>query len=351
VPTLAENLIFDPPSTLWLTEVGQYSNTLKNFLWNGLSGDIRKVYTSAQKSYELFTASVGVSPYPTTPILLGEWVSLRALGSTYESKLSPDAILSYLSAIQSAYIDRQLPTTAFESKWLQRIIAGIRRTAPNRQKNQALPITPDILSKITLPYNSRKDVNSLNINAAFKLAFAAFLRSGEFTYDDRLDSRTFVNTTLTRSDVTFSDSYDHLVLRLKRSKTDTKHLGVDIIVAATGTRTCPIAALRDLFELDPQPPVAPLFRLQNSAFTYSRVVPILQDRARLAGVPHPTSYRGHSFRRGAAQHASNLGLPESDIQALGRWSSQAFKIYFKTIHTQRYKLSSRFLTGTLPSIT
>jgi hypothetical protein len=45
-----------------------------------------------------------------------------------------------------------------------------------------------------------------------------------------------------------------------------------------------------------------------------------------------------------------MGLPDSDIQALGRWSSQAFKAYFKASLSQRWLLSKRFLTGHSPAL-
>lgn len=41
------------------------------------------------------------------------------------------------------------------------------------------------------------------------------------------------------------------MLRLKQSKIDTKHTGVEIILAATGEKTCLVAALTWLYTLDP----------------------------------------------------------------------------------------------------
>jgi hypothetical protein len=288
---------------------------------------------------------MGSPPYPASSIALAEWATLRAHGSLTENKLAPDTIQSYLSAIRSIHIDRHLSLAVFEDEWLQRIIAGIRRATPYTEKKKAAPITPDILEKLCLPWDSSIRIDDINLDTAWKVAFAGFLRSGEFTYDDRADKFTLELTKLTRSDVTFGEGDEHVRLRLKRSKTDLLHHGVDIVIAATASLTCPVKALRRLFQLDPQPPTAPLFRLEGRSFNYSTVVLVLQNRLRNVGVNDPESYRGHSFRRGAAQHASSIGLPECDIQSLGRWSSQAFKAYFKTIHSQRFNLSFRFLTG------
>ena len=94
------------------------------------------------------------------------------------------------------------------------------------------------------------------------MAWAGFLRSGEFTYSqkDLVSSRNFVNTKLTRSDITFDESSEYAILRLKRSKTDYDHKGVEIVLAATHDEICPVTALQDLFAVDKQPPSAPLFR-------------------------------------------------------------------------------------------
>jgi hypothetical protein len=247
-------------------------------------------------------------------------------------------------------VDRRIPVDVFKSEFLARVIAGIRRMTPYHEKKKSSPMTLDILNKFGAPVPGSDSIDDLNITVAAKIAFAGFLRSGEFMYDDRGDRHTFINTKLTRSDVTFGDNDEHVRLRLKRSKTDDLHQGVDILLAATGDHNCPVQALRLLWLRDPQEPYAPLFKLEGRPFSYSVVVPLIQARLRRLHIPDPSSFTGHCLRRGAAQHASDMGLLESDIQALGRWSSQAFKAYFKTSPSQRLILSKRFLTGRSPTL-
>jgi integrase len=48
-----------------------------------------------------------------------------------------------------------------------------------------------------------------------------------------------------------------------------------------------------------------------------------------AGVPNAPSFRGHSFRRGAASWAFSCGVPGELIQLYGDWSSDAYKLYLE----------------------
>jgi hypothetical protein len=68
-------------------------------------------------------------------------------------------------------------------------------------------------------------IDDLNFATACRVAFAGFLRTGEFAYkrDDLGASSIFSSTRLTRSDIRFSPTLDHVQLTLKRSKTDRRH--------------------------------------------------------------------------------------------------------------------------------
>jgi hypothetical protein len=57
----------------------------------------------------------------------------------------------------------------------------------------------NILNKFCAPPPDLDSTDGLNITVAAKVAFAGFLRSGEFMCDDRDDRHTFINTNLTRS--------------------------------------------------------------------------------------------------------------------------------------------------------
>ena len=75
-------------------------------------------------------------------------------------------------------------------------------------------------------------------------------------------------------------------------------------------------AMTALFSHDQRSANAPLFSL-GSTFTREAVVIILKARLRAANLPE-AKYNDHSFRKGAAQHAHDCGLPKGQIMELGQ---------------------------------
>lgn len=116
------------------------------------------------------------------------------------------------------------------------------------------------------------------------------------------------------------------------------------MLAATNQPTCPVSALRRLFTHVPQEPHAPLFACNNTAFSRRYIIDKLRVRLTTSGISS-SNYTGHSFRRRAAQHASDNGMLDEDIQKLGRWSSDSFRLYFTTSAQTLYNLDMNFQTG------
>jgi hypothetical protein len=353
-------LELSPPPQQWLDEVeSRFSHETKLNIWHGLSPSTRTTYKTARTSFEYFCQIRNQPAFPAQRLHLIEWVTLRSTGSSecHQDRITGDTIASYLSALRSVHVDRGLPTSVFDDETLKRVIAGIKRRQPHRELSQAKPITLDILE---LAFSATIDlsmitenqrIDEINTTAAATVAFGGFLHSGEFTYEakDLHNKRSFKSTSLLRLDITFSDLDEHVTISLKRSKTDYDHVGVDIIIAATATPTCPVQALRRLFEEDPQPLDSPLFRLSSGPLSYHKFVAIVRQRLQDSGVANPQEYSGHSFRRGAATQAKANGMLNEDIQRLGRWSSEAFRRYIDTDAAYRFRLSRHFLTGRSPA--
>jgi len=160
------------------------------------------------------------------------------------------------------------------------------------------------------------------LGAAFSLAFAGFLRVGEFTYreTDRELGAFFSKWFLTKQHIRIPAGESYMELTIPASKTDPFRKGITLTIAASGDPACPVNSMRRLQAIDyHQPPSAPLFcigRQQQLAFTREHVVRRLQQIAITAGLGQG-AWNGHSFRRGAATWGStsgNLGKRNSDIR-------------------------------------
>ena len=186
-----------------------------------------------------------------------------------------------------------------------------------------------------LPYFNRRTREGATLHAAFCLAFAAFLRVGEFTYSAKdLNDPDFSQWFLTRRSVTLHE--DHLELTLPASKTDPFRRGITLNIAASGDNACPVRALRHLFRWE-APSDSPLFQWEG-AFTRQVVTKKLREILTLLNVEG--HYSGHSFRRGATTSAKEAGLSDQEIQLLGRWKLESYRLYIVT-HPARILAASR----------
>lgn len=115
-----------------------------------------------------------------------------------QEQVKLDIVASYLFALRSWHIDHEFSTAAFETPRIKLMLAAGRSFFPST-KALSLPITKDILTALTmtLPNN----INDPNLDAAFKVAWAGFMRLGELIYTSAdKNNASFKDLRLTRSD-------------------------------------------------------------------------------------------------------------------------------------------------------
>ena len=78
----------------------------------------------------------------------------------------------------------------------------------------------------------------------------------------------------------------------------------------------------------------PLFLLSPGRYLTRRDVVCLLTRC----LPNVAGINTHSFRIGGASEAASAGIPDSQIQVLGRWSSDANRRYLHFSESQVYDL-------------
>ncbi|KAF5384159.1 hypothetical protein D9615_003180 [Tricholomella constricta] len=266
--------------------------------------------------------------------------------------LQPKTIKSYLSAVRSLHVDEGLPFAACESETVRRVIRGIKRYRGERERSPKLPITPSLLQRLASISGDLSDGFNVSFDAAIKTAWSGFLRCGEFTLDRGEKFNT--STHLSRGCVTFLPSFaapTHVRLDLPASKTDPFRKGVSILIAKApeGSTTCAVSALHHLFTSNPQPLDAPLFsNPDGSPLTRADFVSTLKQRLTSLGI-NASLYSGHSFRRGAASAAAAVGFADFEIQLLGRWRSDAYKLYIDVPRERILGLSARLHLAVPPA--
>lgn len=85
----------------------------------------------------------------------------------------------------------------------------------------------------------------------------------------------------------------------------------------------------------PPPRNEPLFNIGTLPLTRTALVRILNTHLTVAGVVL-TTYNGHSFLKGAVQCAMDHGCNETELKLLGRWTSAACRLYYKTVQADIY---------------
>jgi len=157
----------------------------------------------------------------------------------------------YLCGLKSYQLDLRLECNAFADLRFERALQGIKRDPSEPDRRERTPPTRPHL-RLILNRIGNSHYDDLVLHAAFTLAFAAFLRVGEFTYRQTdLDSGpAFRKWFLTKSSIRFIAGGAHMELTIPSSKTDPGRHGVQLTIAASNDSACPVAAMKQLTSIN-----------------------------------------------------------------------------------------------------
>jgi hypothetical protein len=232
-----------------------------------------------------------------------------------------------VQALASWHKDMGFSVESLQSSRIDRVIKGANRFHGVAVKEQPLPITLPILRKVVnfirdYPNLFGGPVATLALVAGLTLGFACFMRMGELTYnvfDQRFD--------LSRSSVGFDEYGKPAYLTIPTSKTDPFRIGVTTTIPNGPSDICPARAMRAwMLATRSRDVTGPLFTLDQRPFTKAAVVGYLSKALMECGYP-AQKFTGHSLRRGAATWAASIGMTGREIQTLGRWNSDCYRLY------------------------
>lgn len=125
-----------------------------------------------------------------------------------------------------------------------------------------------------------------------------------------------------------SSAPSYMRVHIKASKTDPFRRGCQIQIGLGSPPLCAVRAMLSCLSLRGPAP-GPLFLFQDGQpLTHSRLTSWVRQIIATASIRG--NFSSHSFRIGAATVAACNGIPDHQIQTLGHWTSDAFKLYIRT---------------------
>ena len=238
------------------------------FALRSIADSTRRTYKSGLNRYLSFCHQYGIaSPLPASESSLCYFVVALA-----RQGLAPGTIKIYLAAVRHAQVVEGLPDIrATPLPRLQLVQTGVRRehAVHGPPQKVRLPMTPSLLRRLRSAWlTPPQPFDNVMLWAAASACFFGFFHASE--------------------------------------------KAVIAYVHRRGNAPGPFSRLQD-----------------GSALTKARFVEGVRQALLRCGVS-PDGYSGHSFRIGAATAAAQMGVEDSAIQALGRWSSAAFLRYIRT---------------------
>ena len=303
---------------------------------SGLSKATHLSYSSGQRCFIDFCLQFGLSN-PDNSILPASDMTILSFISYLSLSYQPSMVKSYLSAVRSLHVMLGLDNPFVNNPRIQLVLRGIKRLQGNNRRLRR-PITPELL----LLFRDKLDLSSYEHSlywAAFCIAFFGFLRAGELS----------ITPTASRSDcLQLSDlsiscfPFPHLVrLLIKVSKSDPFRDTCPVVVGRNNSALCPVEALLKYLHFRGGSPGPPFIFPDGSPLTRDLLNSKIRNLLVSCGVVG--DYMGHSFRIGAATTAARVGLPDHLIKTLGRWSSDAYKLYIRTSELDIAAVSSKLL--------
>lgn len=274
----------------------------------------RASYSSALQSYLTFRKAHNF-PIDPTP----ETLSFYTVYMCHH--IQPRSVNSYLSGI-SNQLEPYFPNvrTARKSALVSRTLAGAQKQFSNPTSRKQ-PLAIENLSAIisSYPNPAHDDILFITITLC---GFFALHRLGELTQPDNSSLRD-PRKLIKRSSVRLLQNMFSYML--PGHKADRFFEGNTVLISKQLESADPFSWFskylhsRDhLFPLQ-----SPLWLRENG---------LIPSRSWFLDRLHhflPPSYAGHSLRSGGATFFASAGWPDDRIQALGRWTSDAFRVYIR----------------------
>ena len=302
--------------------MGDLEIRIQQILAAALSNNTRKTYQNAIGNFLAFRSSWGLSNgWPAAITEIVAYIAHLNLQGAASS-----SICTYISAISYIHKINGWPDPS-ESFIVSKMKEGCKRLLP--RQDSRCPITFKILEKLVsiLPSVCPSRYEAVLFQAAFLLAFFGFLRVSEFMCSKKDVADTYA---VGVGDISFEQEGSlKLKVVLRHSKTDQRSKASMLTIEGHDIgQLCPVKAMLQYIECR-TPWEGMLFRhFGGEPLSPQHFTSKLREGLRVLGLP-ALNFSAHSFRIGAATSAAMMGMTDDQIKSMGRWRSNAFKLYIR----------------------
>ena len=290
-------------------------SSLTSHLLDSKSDNTVKKYFYGFMKWEKFINNHNLSSLPASPVHVALYLSfLLDSGCTYST------ISTAVYSIEWAH-DMCGKLDPTNNSFVQNLVESAKRTA-KPIVNKKDPVSTDILIKLCDMFQFSTDLLVVRDLLMILIGFSGFLRFNELSQ-------------LRCNDVIVKD--DHLVIKIRGSKTDQYRSGDEVLISKGQTVACPynmffryvnLASLNLSSEMFI---FRPLYRSKDKCSLVRVNKPISYTTARecviksLKLVAPDLNLGLHSLRSGGATRAANSGVGDRCWKRHGRWKSDSSK--------------------------
>jgi len=286
------------------------------------------------KSYLKFCNTQHYVVFPIQPLVASRYVAFLAYyGRKYGTIQNHIASLKHFHQLHGF-------TLGWDTNFLFALtLKGLKRYASNFV-NRKQAITPQMLHQMSACLKLTSPLHAA-MWSLFLVAFFSFLRKSNLVFSDASN----YTKVLLGSDLTFTEHGASLAIRETKTIQFKQRKLCIPIPSISGSRLCPISALRNHLLLNKIAPHQPLFSVLSAPgsshpITYSMFCSFLKQLISIIG-HDPSVFSPHSFRRGGATFAFDCGLPAEFIKMQGDWRSNAYQVYLELTDAQKHRASQK----------
>ena len=272
-------------------------------------------YSSAVNSYFTFCSSHSLPVEPTPDTL-----SFFAVYMAHHIK--PKSVSSYLSRICNQLEPFFPDVRSHRRHWLiTKTLIGCRKMLPSTTTRKR-PISRTELTNVAQLYTTSTSLDDTLFLAILLTGFHGLLRLGELTWPDNSNLRDYRKVIMRSTVRVHPKSFE---FTLPGHKADRLFEGNRVLIQSTELGDDALRPFTKFLAMrDHLFPLRPELWLTESGTIPTRTWFLKKFHRHFTG-----NVGGHSLRAGGATALAEAGIPPHMIQAIGRWSSEAFQIYIR----------------------